>query len=41
MKSLDMHAVNKRPCDTCQIISKALGEPFGCDSWRELLREKP
>lgn len=28
--SKDMHQVSRRPCPTCQMVSNALGEPFGC-----------
>jgi UDP-N-acetylglucosamine transferase subunit ALG13 len=28
--SADMHCASSRPCSTCQTVSAALGEPFGC-----------
>lgn len=28
--SKDMHQASERPCTTCQAITKALGESFGC-----------
>lgn len=28
--SKDMHTASTRPCSTCQLVSNALGEPFGC-----------
>ena len=26
----DMHGTSTRPCATCDFVSKAMGEPFGC-----------
>jgi hypothetical protein len=28
----DWHSLSTRPCSTCQSISTALGEPFGCNA---------
>ena len=28
--SRDMHTTSSRPCSTCQAVSAALGESFGC-----------
>lgn len=29
--ALDMHEASSRPCESCRIVSAALGEPFGCE----------
>jgi hypothetical protein len=31
----DPHQWSTRPCQTCRIITGILGEPFGCDLYRE------
>ena len=31
---LDGHVYGRRPCATCKAVTKALGEPFGCDLFR-------
>lgn len=28
--SKDMHTASNRPCSTCQTVTNAIGEPFGC-----------
>jgi hypothetical protein len=30
---VDMHVASTRPCSTCQALSAALGEPFGCNRY--------
>lgn len=37
--SRDMHVVSTRPCDTCRMVSAALGEPFGCSARAERLKK--
>jgi len=34
----DMHNRSARPCHTCAAVTRALGEPFGCDAFRASLR---
>lgn len=29
--SKDMHTSSYRPCDTCQLITKIIDKPFGCE----------
>lgn len=29
---MDMHSASSRPCETCRLVSNALGEPFGCEA---------
>jgi hypothetical protein len=38
--SKDMHQVSNRPCPTCQAVTNALGEPFGCYAY-QAKRVKP
>jgi len=38
----DMHERSARPCATCQALTAALGEPFGCIAWAiEKAKAKP
>lgn len=36
--SQDMHVASTRPCDTCRMVTAALGEPFGCSARAERLK---
>jgi hypothetical protein len=37
--SKDMHSTSSRPCESCILITKVIGKPFGCEVTR-LAREK-
>jgi hypothetical protein len=36
----DPHQWSSRPCETCRVVTGVLGEPFGCDAYREANRGK-
>ncbi len=36
--SKDMHHTSNRPCSTCQTVTNALGEPFGCVAYAQRLK---
>jgi hypothetical protein len=33
--SVDMHHASDRPCGTCEAVSKALREPWGCYAYHK------
>ena len=39
--SKDMHNASSRPCPTCMVVSKVLGEPFGCEARLAIKRRGP